>query len=187
MAGRGSLARCHGSSLDLMFSAHYCGFPGELPQLSGSPHLTASHGTSSVSFISAWQAALLGREGCSENHCQAGPLGHKPVPHPSTTVRLPLLPLHGPGLWPQLSPLTPSDLDKHSSPAALGLCPALCMGLIEPLSLSEEKAVWAWRSSQLSHSSLQGSSLFGLSHLNPLTPSKCTPGWDLKTRVSLGT
>lgn len=57
------------------------------------------------------------------------------TPCPSATVQLPLLTLHGPGLWPQLSPLTPSDLDKHSSPVALGLCPALCMGLIEPLSL----------------------------------------------------
>lgn len=118
-----------------MFSAHYCGIPGELPQLPGSPHLTASQGTPSVSSISAWQEAPLGMEGCSENHCQAGPLGHNPLPHPSATVRLPLLTLHGPGLWPQLSPLTPSDLDKRSSAAASGLCPALCMGLLEPRSL----------------------------------------------------
>lgn len=112
-------------------------FSGRAPMAGRHPHPTVSRGTPPVSLASAWQEAVLGREGRSENKHQAGPPEHNPLPrhrwrqcsHPSSLCcRFPLR--HHPHRQTQ-----------HSSASGAG--PGSLSGPLRTphLSCGEEKAI----------------------------------------------
>lgn len=106
-------------------------FSGRAPLVGRhSPNPTVSCGTPPVSLTSAWQDAILGKEGRSENHHQAG----RPEQN--------LLPCHR---WQLCShPLQRHQVRRDTTiPQLQGLCRALWVNLSEPphLSCGEEKTI----------------------------------------------
>ena len=85
VAGRSSLARYHGSSLDSDVEPTSRSWERS-PHCQAPPRHCILWDTFNLSYPCL--EALLGRVGSFENSCQAGPLGHSPLPHHCATVQL---------------------------------------------------------------------------------------------------
>lgn len=150
-------------------------FSGRAPWLADTPHPTVSCGTPPVSLTSAWQEAILGREGRSENNHQAGPPEHNPMPCHRRLRRS--HPLHSAAAFL-------FDTIRHretQSFLSFRGCARLSEWVLEPphLSCGEEKTIPSLekKMSQLFQQLLQKKSPLWRIWRNPRQP-KCMPGKD---------